>query len=233
MYGRFTLTRQDRREFAQLPGVDEDNLRDYRPRYNIAPTDPHLIVTSEYERRTARTASWGLVNSWATDNTRASQCINAKAETLEERRSFREAFFQRRCVVPADGFYEWRGPKAQREPVWIHPADGGLLLFAGLYEAWQANPGDWQWTFTIITTVANALLKPIHDRMPVILNERAAEDWMNPNEAQPRRLKSLLLPAPEAKLLITPASPLVNSVKNDGPELLDNQIAQGQQLRLI
>jgi len=233
MCGRFTLTRQNRRELVQLLGVDEDDLRDYRPRYNIAPTDPHFIVTSEYERRTARTASWGLVNSWATDNTRASQCINAKAETLEERRSFREAFFQRRCVVPADGFYEWRGPKAQREPVWIHPADGGLLLFARLYEAWQANPGDWQWTFTIITTVANALLKPIHDRMPVILNERAAEDWMNPNETQPKRLKRLLSPAPEAKLLITPASPLVNSVKNDGPELLDNQIAPGQQLRLI
>jgi len=174
-----------------------------------------------------------LVNSWATDNSRASQGINAKAETLEERRAFREAFLKRRCVVPADGFYEWRGPKTQREPVWIHPANGGLLLFAGLYEAWQAKRGDWQSTFTIITTVANELLEPIHDRMPVILNERAAEDWMNPNEAQPKRLKSLLLPAPEEELLITPASPLVNSAKNDGPELLDNQIAQGQQLRLI
>jgi putative SOS response-associated peptidase YedK len=233
MCGRFTLTRQNRRELAQLLGVDENDLRDYRARYNIAPTDQHFVVTSKYERRTARTATWGLVNSWATDNSRASQCINAKAETLEERRAFREAFFQRRCLVPADGFYEWRGPKTQREPVWIHPTNGGLLLFAGLYEAWQAKRGDWQWTFTIITTVANALLKPIHDRMPVILNERAAEDWMNPNEAQPKRLKSLLLPAPEGVLLITPASPSVNSVKNDGPELLDNQIPQGQQLRLI
>jgi putative SOS response-associated peptidase YedK len=233
MCGRFTLTRQDRRELAQLLGVDEDELRDYRPRYNIAPTDPHFIVTSKYESRMSRTASWGLVNSWATDNSRASQCINAKAETLEERRAFREAFLQRRCVVPADGFYEWRGPKAQREPLWIHPADGGLLLFAGLYEAWQPKRGKQQWTFTIITSAANALLKPIHDRMPVILDDRDAEDWMNPNEAQPARLKRLLAPAPEEKLCITPASPLVNSVKNDGPELLDNQIAPGQQLRLI
>ena len=233
MCGRFTLTRQNRRELARLLGVDEDDLRDYRPRYNIAPTDQHFIVTSQYERRTARAASWGLVNSWATDNSRASQCINAKAETLEERRTFREAFQQRRCVIPADGFYEWRGPKTQREPVWIHPAAGGLLLFAGLYESWQPKPGEWQRTFTIITTIANELLQPIHDRMPAILDERAAEDWMNPNEAQPKNLKRLLLPAPEEKLVFTPASPLANSVKNDGPELLEDPTAHARQLRLL
>jgi putative SOS response-associated peptidase YedK len=233
MCGRFTLTRQNRRELAQLLGIDEDDLRDYRPRYNIAPTDQHFIVTSKYERRAAQAASWGLVNSWATDNSRASTCINAKAETLEERRAFREAFSQRRCVVPADGFYEWRGPKTQREPVWIHPADTGLLLFAGLYESWQANPGEWRMTFTIITTKANGLIGPIHDRMPVILDERMAEDWMNRNETEPSSFKGLLAPAPEEKLVITPASPLVNSVKNDGPELLDAQVALGRQLRLI
>jgi len=174
-----------------------------------------------------------LVNSWATDNNRASQCINAKAETLEERRAFREAFQQRRCVVPADGFSEWRGPKTQREPVWIHPVDGGLLLFAGLYESWQAKPGVWQRTFTIITTKANGLIKPIHNRMPVILDERGAEDWINPNEAESKNMKSLLAPAPEEKLVVTPVSPLVNSVKNDCPELLDSQGARGEQLRLI
>ena len=233
MCGRFTLTRQNRRELARLLGVDEDDLRDYRPRFNIAPTDQHFILTSKYERRAARPASWGLVNSWATDNRRASQCINAKAETLEERRTFREAFLQRRCVIPADGFYEWRGPKTQREPVWIHPSDGGLLLFAGLYESWQPKPGERQRTFTIITTQANGLIKSIHDRMPVILDESAAEDWMNRNETEPRRLKRLLLPAPEETLVITPASPLVNSVKNDGPELLDAQAAPGRQMRLI
>ena len=233
MCGRFTLSRQDRRELARLLGVDEGDLRDYRPRYNIAPTDQHFIVTSRFERRTARPASWGLVNSWATDNSRASQCINAKAETLEERRAFREAFQQRRCVIPADGFYEWRGPKTQREPVWIHPAEGGVLLFAGLYESWQPKPGEWQRTFTIITTNANDLIKPIHDRMPVILDERAAEDWMNRTEARPEHLRSLLAPASEEKLVITPASPLVNSVKNDGPELLDSKVAPGRQMRLI
>ena len=233
MCGRFTLTRQNRRELAQLLGVDEDDLRDYRPRYNIAPTDQHFIVTSKYERPIARPASWGLVNSWASDNGRASQCINAKAETLDERRTFREAFLQRRCTVPADGFYEWRGPKTQREPVWIHPPDGGLLFFAGLYESWQAKPGEWQRTFTIITTQANGWIRPIHNRMPVIFDERRAEDWMNRSETEPRRLKGLLVPASEEKLVITPASPLVNSVKNDGPELLDHQVGPGRQLRLI
>ena len=233
MCGRFALTRQNRRELAQLLGVDENDLRDYRPRHNIAPTDQQFIVTSKYERRTARAATWGLVNSWATDNSRASQCINAKSETLEERRAFREAFLQRRCVVPADGFYEWRGPKTQREPVWIHSPDGGLLLFAGLYESWQKKSGEWERTFTIVTTGANALIKPIHDRMPVILGERAAEDWMNPNETEPKNLKTLLTPALQGKLVITPASPLVNSVKNDGPELLDVQAAPGRQMRLI
>jgi putative SOS response-associated peptidase YedK len=233
MCGRFTLTRQDRRELAQLLGVDENDLRDYRPRYNIAPTDQHFIVTSKYEQRTVRPASWGLVNTWATDNNRASQCINAKAESLQERTTFREAFLQRRCIVPADGFYEWRGPKTQREPVWIHPTHGGLLLFAGLYESWQPKPGQWQRTFTIITTSANELIKSIHNRMPAILDEGMAEDWMNPQEPNPERLKSILVPASEKKLAISPASPLVNNVKNDGPELLNGQVARGQQLRLI
>jgi len=233
MCGRFTLTRQERRELAGLLGVNENDLRDYRPRYNIAPTDQHFIVSSKYEQRKARPATWGLINSWATDNSRASQCINAKAETLEERKTFREAFQRRRCAIPADGFYEWRGPKNRREPVWIHPADGGLLLFAGLYESWQPKRGEWQRTFTIITTGANELLKPIHDRMPVILDERSAEDWMNPNESAPDRLKKLLAPASEELLVISAASRLVNSVKNDGPELLNGDTAAPPQLRLL
>jgi putative SOS response-associated peptidase YedK len=106
-------------------------------------------------------------------------------------------------------------------------------LFAGLFESWQAKPGEWQRTFTIITTKGNRLIQPFHDRMPVILDDRAAEDWMNRNEAQPNKLKSLLAPGPEESLLITPASPLVNSIKNDGPELLDDQATLGRQLRLI
>jgi putative SOS response-associated peptidase YedK len=143
--------------------------------------------------------------------------------------SFRGAFEKRRCVVPADGFYEWRGPKARREPLWIHPADEGLLLFAGLFEAWQFQAGEWQTTFTIITTAANRLLEPIHNRMPVILDEAGAADWMNWREPDPLSLKRLLLPAPDDLLVVQPVSSLVNSVKNEGPELLEDVSLFAQQ----
>jgi putative SOS response-associated peptidase YedK len=198
----------------------------YRPRFNIAPTDQHFIVTSEFERRKAQSARWGLVNRSARDNSRASQCINAKAETLEQRVTFREAFLQRRCVIPADGFYEWTGPKAKRRPLWIHPRAGGLMLFAGLYEAWYPARNQPEVTFTIVTCAANTAIAEIHDRMPVVLDERAAEDWMNPQERDPLSLKRLLVPAPCDLLAMQPASPLVNSVKNDSPELLDSEESQ-------
>lgn len=220
MCGRFTLTRRDRRELAALLGVDEKDLRDYQPHYNIAPLQDHFVIRSKYERREFLPARWGLVNSWAANTSSAASCINAKAETIETRPSFKDAFANRRCLVPADGFYEWRGPKDNREPLWIHSANGGLLWLAGIYESWQPEPGHWQRTFTIITTRANGLIEPIHDRMPVIFNERAAEDWINPGERDPLRLKSLLVPAPDDNLVLSPASSLVNSVKNDGPELL-------------
>ena len=121
-----------------------------------------------------------------------------------------------------------RGPKARREPLWIHPADDALLLFAGLFEAWQSQPGEWQTTFTIITTAANRTLEPIHSRMPVILDETDAADWMNLREPGPHSLKRLLVPAPDDLLVVRPASPLVNSVKNEGSELLEDLSLFGQ-----
>ena len=220
MCGRFTLTRRDGRELAAELGVSDDAFGDYRPRYNIAPMQRHFIVTTEFENRKVVPARWGLVNRWAKDNSRASQCINAKAETVEVRPSFRDAFKKRRCVVPADGFYEWTGPKGTRRPMWIHRADGKLILFAGLYEDWFPEKDKPETTFTIITCEPNAVTRPIHNRMPVILEERAADDWMNPAEADPLSLKRLLIPAADDVLLAQPASPLANSVRNDGPELL-------------
>ena len=220
MCGRFTLTRRDGRELAAELGIPDDAFADYRPRYNIAPMQRHFIVTTEFENRKVVPARWGLVNRWAKDNSRASQCINAKAETVEARRSFRGAFKKRRCVVPADGFYEWTGPKGARQPLWIHRADGKLILFAGLYEDWFPEKDKPETTFTIITCEPNAVTRPIHNRMPVILGERAADDWMNPGEADPLSLKRLLIPAADDVLLAQPASPLANSVRNDGPELL-------------
>src|SRR6266478_6135590 len=226
MCGRFTLTWEEWRQVAGALGVEDevDAFADYRPRFNIAPTDQHFIITSEFERRKAQRANWGLVNRWARDNRRASQCINAKAETLEQRSTFREAFQQRRCVVPADGYYEWTGPKNKRQPLWIHPRSGGLMLFAGLYETWFPKRDQPEVTFTIVTCEANELIGEVHNRMPVILDERAAEDWMNPRERDQLALKCLLVPASSDLLVMQSASPLVNSVKNEGPELLNVQV---------
>jgi putative SOS response-associated peptidase YedK len=212
MCGRFTLTWDDWRQVVDALGVQDagDAFADYRPRFNIAPTDQHFIVTSEFERREAQRARWGLVNRSAKDNSRASQCINAKAKTLEERPTFREAFLRRRCVVPANGFYEWTGPKSKRQPLWIHLRAGGLMLFAGLYKSWYPEGDRPEVTFTIVTCAANAAIAEIHDRMPVILDERAAEDWMNLRERDPLSLKRLLTPASADLLVMRPASPLVN-----------------------
>ncbi len=223
MCGRFTLTWEEWRQVADALGVQDerDVAASYRPRFNIAPTDQHFIITSEFERRNAQRARWGLVNRWVRDNSRASQCNNARAETLEQRSTFREAFQQRRCIVPADGFYECSGPKGKRQPLWIHPRAGGLLLFAGLYESWYPEKDQPELTFTIGTCAANAATAAIHDRMPVVLDERAADDWMNPQERDPLSLKRLLVPAPHDLLVMQPASSLVNSVKNEGPALLE------------
>jgi putative SOS response-associated peptidase YedK len=223
MGGRFTLTWDEWRRVAETLRIDDDGdvAASYRPRFNIAPTDQHFIVTAEFERRRVQRARWGLVNRSATDDRRASQCINAKAETLEQRATFREAFQQRRCVVPADGFYEWTGPKGKRQPLWIHPRAGDLMLFAGLYESWYPERNKPEVRFTIVTCAANAVIGGIHDRMPVILDDRAAEDWMNPREEDALSLKRLLVPAPSELLVMQPASPLANSVKNEGPALLE------------
>ena len=223
MCGRFTLTRQDRVSLARELGVPVSQLTDegYRPRYNIAPTNKHWIVRMEYEDRELLRARWGLINHWAKDPSVGYRQINARAETLERRPAFRDAFRKRRCVVPADGFYEWAGPKGQRHPYWFHRPDDGLILFAGLYECWQRAPDEWEPTFTIITTNANATLEPVHDRMPVILSEEATDGWLDARSSDATALKELLAPATDDLLVGTPVSPRVNSIKHDDPACLE------------
>ena len=225
MCGRFTLTYREKERLAFELGVDIEELErgNYRPRYNIAPTDQHWIVRQRREDRELLPAKWGLVNSWAKDARRAASQINARAETLEKSSAFRDAFENRRCVVPADGFFEWTGSKDARRPIWFHRPEGGLVLFAGLYESWQPSPGEWERTFTIITTRPNSLLASVHDRMPVILEDEAVEEWLLTGDAEVERPASLLVPAPEDLLIGTPVSARVNSVKNDDPECLIEQ----------
>jgi len=180
----------------------------------------HYVVRVKFENREVLPARWGLVSTWAKDASTAAKNINARAETVESRRAFREAFIKRRCVVPADGFFEWTGPKTARQPTWFHREDNQLLLFAGLYESWRSKPDQWETTFTILTTDANAVTRQYHDRMPVILADRDADDWMDPRAPDPLALKKLLVPAPADLLISTPVSPDVNDVDNDSPELL-------------
>lgn len=228
MCGRFTLTRQERAELEDEMGIPRGSLNPgYEPRYNIAPTDPHFIVRQKLEDREAVPAKWGLINFWQPVGKRPAIQINARAEGIDTRPAFREAFKKGRCLVPADGFFEWTGPKTGRRPLWFHRPDHGLIWFAGLYESWHPEPGKRERTFAIVTTRANQLMEPYHDRMPVILSEDEADAWLNPKEADAKKLKALLHPPPDSLLTIRPVSPLLNSVKNDYPELLQEYTGLG------
>lgn len=222
MCGRFTLTYDGVEVMAEALDVHGGQIElpgDYRPRWNIAPTDWHYILRMKGEEQQLLRAKWGLVNSWAHDAKDAAKAINARAETIATRPAFRDAFAHRRCIVPADGFYEWRKTESGREPYWFHRPKGAPLLMAGLYESWQPKPGEWERTFTIVTTRANELVGQLHDRMPVVLDLDAASRWMF--ATTPRsELDALLVPAPADALEMTAVSQRVNSVKNDDPSLL-------------
>ena len=223
MCGRFTLTVEDRSWLAAQLGVPVEQIPadGYRPRYNIAPTDQHWIVRTKYEEPELLPARWGLVQYGSKDAHRAASQINARAETADRRPAYRNAFRSRRCVVPADGFFEWVGPKTDRRPTWFHHPGGELLLFAGLYESWQPTPDTWERTFTILTTEPNATVAPVHDRMPVILSEDLADDWMHSRETDLARLRAMLAPCPAELLVSTPVAKRVNSVRNDDAGCLE------------
>jgi len=227
MCGRFTLTKSDFDQLAHSLGaeVDAADAALYRPRYNIAPTDPHWLLRQKAERRQLLPAKWGLVNSWAQDAKGAARQINARSETALKRPAFRSAFAERRCAIPADGFFEWVGAKEARRPIWYHPPEGGVFLFAGLYESWlDPQTTEWQRTFTILTTEANELVAPVHDRMPVILSPDRVDDWLfvpsDGREAYAESLTSLLVPAAPETLVATEVSKRANSVANDDPACL-------------
>jgi putative SOS response-associated peptidase YedK len=227
MCGRFTLTRKDFRALAaELEASFDDSVESmYRPRYNIAPTDQHWIVREKQEARQLLPAKFGLVNSWAKDAKGAARQINARSESALSRPAFREAFEKRRCIVPADGFFEWVGAKEARRPIWFHAPDGGLILFAGLYESWHdPKSGEWTRTFAILTTAANKTVEPVHDRMPVLLDRAALDDWLHVPvrnaEAHAEGLRNVLVPAPEGVLIGTEVSRRANSVANDDEGVL-------------
>lgn len=234
MCGRYASARQ-RVELLEEFSVQRDAVEQpLQPDYNVAPTKPVYAVLERAREadpgpeRELRVLRWGLVPFWARDPKAGSRMINARAETVADKPAFRRAFSRRRCLLPADGYYEWQQvPGEARQPVYITPGDGAPLAFAGLYELWRGPEGDgedpagWLWTAAIITTSAPDELGAIHDRMPMIIGRDAWDDWLDPAATDPAQVRSLLVPAMTGGLVTYPVSRQVNSVRNNGPQLIE------------
>ncbi|HLJ62860.1 MAG TPA: SOS response-associated peptidase [Stellaceae bacterium] len=221
MCGRYLLTTPAEALRQLFDFIEQPNLG---PRYNIAPTSVAPVIRQRREPKGERTLAplrWGLVPVWAESVSLGAPLINARAETLTEKPAFRTAFRRRRCLVPADGFYEWKEEGGTtRQPYVISRIDSAPIAFAGLWERWmdkaKNQPLD---SFTIITTSANDLLRPLHERMPVILAPESWARWLDP-ESEAAPLTALLVPAPNEGLRYAPVDRRVNSVRNDAPDLL-------------
>ncbi len=217
MCGRFTLTVTPEELQAAFPNFHIPP--GLPPGYNIAPSQPVPVIPNDGENQLTF-YKWGLIPPWAKDETFGGyNLINAKAETVAEKASFRSAYRRRRCLVLADGFYEWREESSQggKTPYYIHLKNKQPFAFAGLWEIWHSPYGDELHSCCIITTEPNAVVEPIHKRMPVILAPRAYDQWLSPEEQKPEQLDSLLVPYPAAEMTAHPVSSFVNSPRNNTP----------------
>jgi len=219
MCGRFTLTVDPGQLQEAFPWVDiPENIAQ---RYNIAPSQPVGIVPNDGKNR-LDFYNWGLIPFWAKDPKIGNRMINARSETLEEKPSFRGSFKYKRCLVLADGFYEWRKQpgKTSKVPYFIHLKDHSPFAFAGLWDAWHSDDGSEVRSFTIITTEPNELIEQIHNRMPVILAQDSYQAWIKEGENDAQLLKSFLRPYPSDEMDAYPVSRAVNSPQNDSPECI-------------
>ncbi|MFD0900802.1 SOS response-associated peptidase [Actinomadura sediminis] len=243
MCGRYATSRA-RQELLDEFRVQVDAVEgELEPDYNVAPTKRVPVILDRAPKdapeeaapvRQLRTVRWGLVPSWAKDPAIGNRMINARAETVHEKPSYRRAFAKRRCLLPADGYFEWyvlqneqgdgnaeKKPKRpQKQPFFIRPKDGGVMAMAGLYELWKTPEDEWLWTCTVITTDAPDDLGRIHDRMPMIVEPDRWDAWLDPSLTEPDRVRGLLVPAMAGTMDAYPVSKAVNSVKNNGPELV-------------
>lgn len=190
------------------------------PDYNVAPGQPMPVVVADGEARSAQLMRWGLIPSWAKDPKIGSHTINARAEGLADKPSFRTPFRRQRCIVPASGFYEWRKTGSTKTPYFIHRQDGELVGFAGLWDRWRTPEGQEVQSYTIITTEPNALVAPIHNHMPAILEPEHEDDWLNPDNHDTDFLATLLTPYPAEALAAYPVSRDVNDVANTGEQFI-------------
>ena len=198
----------------------ENPVNDHAPRFNIAPTQNVLAVRWEDGHNVAEHMRWGLIPSWAKDMSIGNRAINARAETLAERPMFRAALRRRRCLILADGFYEWTGTGKARQPMRILLTTGEPFAFAGLWETWTNPEGEMVNSCTIITTTPNDVMRPIHDRMPVILPQEHEVAWLNPKNNDSAAVREMLVPYPPDTMHAYRVSTLVNSPANDTPDVV-------------
>ncbi|MER6691495.1 SOS response-associated peptidase [Streptomyces minutiscleroticus] len=242
MCGRYVSTRGTE-DLARLFQVaDPPAEESLTPNWNVAPTQEVWAVLDRAPREDAdapvrrelRPLRWGLVPSWAKDAGIGSRMINARVETVHEKPAYRSAFAKRRCLLPADGFYEWQQTtggttgKPRKQPYFIHPEDGRVMAFAGLYEYWRDpdvkqddDPAAWLMTCTIITTEATDAAGRVHPRMPLALTEDHYDAWLSPERRDPDELRALLTRPADGRLAARPVSTAVNNVRNNGPHLLE------------
>lgn len=215
MCGRYTLSTPGE-AVAEL--LELETAPELVPRYNIAPTQESVVVRQAGERRALDRLRWGLVPYWAETPGTGSRMINARSESAAEKPAFRASLRRRRCLIPADGFFEWRRLPGGRQPYLFRLLSGGPFAFAGLWDRWVPHSGEPIESFTILTTRPNELTAAVHDRMPVILSPRDHRLWLDPRMQSPHRLEPLLRPYPADEMTVYPVSPVVNRPANDLPE---------------
>jgi putative SOS response-associated peptidase YedK len=218
MCGRFTLSQPE--AIAQAFGVEK--VADLAAQYNIAPTQmiAAVLQNSPSSSRQFQQLRWGLIPSWAKDPSMGAKLINARAETVAEKPSFRSAFKRRRCLIVADGFYEWQHQEKKKQPFYIRLQHGKPFGFAGLWEQWKSPSGEEIDSCTIVTTEANELMRSLHDRMPVILNPQDYDLWLNPEVQDPEALQKLLRPYASSAMTAYPVSTLVNNPRHNSSECI-------------
>lgn len=225
MCGRFSLAIlwEQLMEYFQLESMSFE----YMPRYNIAPGQLIPVLVARNGKLHAGQLRWGLIPSWAKDEKIGYQTINAKAETLSDKPSFASAFERRRCIIPADGFFEWKKNGASKQPYRITLKSGEPLAMAGLYDTWTTPDGNQISSCTIITTEPNSLIADLHNRMPAILRHEDIPQWLDRTQFNRQQLQALLTPYPAEKMQAYAVSPKVGSVKNDTPDLIEPYVEQG------
>jgi putative SOS response-associated peptidase YedK len=218
MCGRFRLSRRKQlvdEYFGSVSGEQE-----WEPRYNIAPTQPVAVIRQNPKEpvRELSLIRWGLIPSWAKDSSVAAQMINARSETAGTKPAFRDALKSRRCLIPANGFYEWMRTGKAKQPYCFEVNEGELFAFAGIWEGWKDPNGRWIKTCTILTTTPNAVTSTVHDRMPVILDQDRYDLWLDPGMTNVAAASELLKPYDARLMRSYPVSTRISSVVNDDPE---------------